>query len=159
MTGKNIYILKLDNKKWYIGTSNDVEKRIKKHIQGDGSKWTAKYAPVKLVKSYKIKDLYEEDKITIKYMDKYGIDNVRGGSFCKMNLTEAEKNVLRKMITTQNNKCFSCGKSGHYAKECNVLYIDNSDESDTKCYRCKRYGHYKHQCYAKTDINGKYLNM
>jgi cellular nucleic acid-binding protein len=131
---KSIYIIKLKYEKWYIGTSDNVEKRIKQHFNGNGSKWTQKYKPLKLINSYKIKDLHEEDKITLQYMEKYGINNVRGGSFCNIELTDGEKEVLRKMIKTLNNKCFSCNKTGHFAKDCNVKWIDMSDsdsESET----------------------------
>ena len=78
-----------------------------KYYKGKGSKWTQKYTPIKVITTYKIKDLHDEDKITIKYMEKYGINNVRGGSFCNVELSNGEKEVLSKMINTQNNKCFS----------------------------------------------------
>jgi cellular nucleic acid-binding protein len=164
---KYIYILKLKNNKWYFGTSDNVEKRIKQHLNGDGSKWTQKYKPLKTINSYKIKDLHEEDKITLQYMEKYGINNVRGGSFCNMELTDGEKQVLSKMIKTQNNKCYSCNNTGHFVKDCNNKWIDISEEDDSenetviyniKCYRCYRKGHMKNECYASKDIYGNSLD-
>ena len=119
------------------------------------------------IKSYKIKDLHDEDKVTIEYMEKYGINNVRGGSFCNIKLSEAEKEVLRKMIKTQNNKCFKCGQDGHYSNKCTEEWIDVSDsESESeyeseerynKCFRCNRKGHMRNNCYAKTDVYGNKL--
>jgi len=168
---KSLYILKLKNNKWYIGTSENVENRIDQHFKGNGSKWTQKHTPVQLITKYKIKDLHDEDKITIQYMEKYGINNVRGGSFCSINLSDGEKEVLRKMIKTQNNKCFTCGNIGHFSKDCTNEWIDISDieseyesESDLiiknnniKCFRCNRKGHMKNDCYAKSDVYGNKL--
>jgi len=171
---KSLYILKLKNNKWYIGTSENVENRIDQHVKGKGSKWTQKYTPIKVITTYKIKDLHDEDKITIKYMEKYGINNVRGGSFCNVELSNGEKEVLSKMINTQNNKCFSCGNIGHFAKDCKTEWIDVSDtESESeyvseselfirnkniKCFRCGRRGHMKNNCFATKDIYGNKLN-
>ena len=167
MKAKYIYILKLESKKWYIGISENIENRINNHIKGKGSRWTNIYKPLKLIKSYKIKDLHDEDKVTIEYMEKYGINNVRGGSFCNIELSEAEKEVLRKMIKTQNNKCFKCGQDGHYSNKCTEEWIDVSDsESESeyeseerynKCFRCNRKGHMRNNCYAKTDVYGNKL--
>ena len=33
-------------------------------------------------------DDFDEDKMTIKYMYLYGLDNVRGGSFCRIKLNQ-----------------------------------------------------------------------
>ena len=47
---------------------------------------------------------------TLHAVDKqYGIDNVRGGSYCKMVLEEEVKKLIQKEIYTSENKCFNCG--------------------------------------------------
>lgn len=51
-------------------------------------------------------------------MKKYGVENVRGGSFCKTKLDENEMNTINKMLFSTTNKCFNCSESGHYESDC-----------------------------------------
>jgi len=65
-------------------------------------------------------DEFDEDKITVKYMSKYGIPSVRGGSFCQIYLSESNTLTLKQMITGTSNKCYICDELGHYAKQCKL---------------------------------------
>jgi hypothetical protein len=60
-------------------------------------------------------------KYTLIYMERYGIDNVRGGCFCKINLDENEKKVIEKMIFCANNKCYNCGSKNHFIYDCKKI--------------------------------------
>jgi len=85
----NIYALKLDSSKYYIGkTSRDVSTRFEEHKNENGSEWCSTYKPVKIIEQYQSDNQFEEDMLTKKYMMKYGIDNVRGGSYTKIVLDE-----------------------------------------------------------------------
>ena len=42
--------LKLDEEKYYVGKSNNVKKRYKEHITGNGSAWTRMYKPISIHK-------------------------------------------------------------------------------------------------------------
>jgi cellular nucleic acid-binding protein len=76
-------------------------------------------------------DDYDEDKITRQYMDKYGINNVRGGSFVSVKFDKSTIDILKKMSNGTNNKCFICGKEGHFAKNCQETEsCDDSNDSD-----------------------------
>ena len=44
------------------------------------------HRPLRVVEIQKGGDRYDEDKLVKKYMSKYGVNNVRGGSYCKVNL-------------------------------------------------------------------------
>ena len=132
-----IYILQLEKGKYYIGKTNNPNFRIENHFYGDGSEWTKIYKPVKVIDIIKDCDDYDEDKYTRIYMDKYGINNVRGGSFVSIKLKKSEIEILKKMSTGTNNRCFICETAGHFAKDCPENWetdeeweTDNDDDSD-----------------------------
>jgi len=51
-------------------------------------------------------------------METKGIDNVRGGSFSQINLSDEQTTLIEQMIKGSTDKCYSCGASGHFVKEC-----------------------------------------
>jgi GAG-polyprotein viral zinc-finger/Zinc knuckle len=72
--------------------------------------------------------------------------------------------MLNRQSVGTNNRCFLCGESGHFAKDCyqgddsDYESEDESDyEDDDTCFRCGRSGHFASSCYASTDVNGDYL--
>lgn len=90
-----IYILLCLGDKYYIGYTNTPNFSIENH---DFNEWTRTYKPVEIIEIFDNCDRYDEDKYTIKYMDKYGIDNVRGGSWKDFNLSLHDRNTLNKII-------------------------------------------------------------
>jgi hypothetical protein len=120
-TMTNIYILQLINNKYYIGKTNNTQKRMLNHFQQQGSAWTKKYKPIRIEKIINNADDFDEDKWTIKYMKLYGIDNVRGGSFCSIQLSESNKQTLQQMITGSGDCCYKCGQPEHFIQNCPFL--------------------------------------
>ena len=123
-----IYVLKLRYNKYYIGKTMNPKLRLDEHFRIGGSSWTKKYKPLGIIKIIPDCDNFDEDKYTIKYMKEYGINNVRGGSFCKIYLTDESKATLHKMIEGSSDKCYICGKKGHFANKCKNKSSDISLE-------------------------------
>ncbi len=129
-----IYTLLLENNKYYVGKTNNPDFRLESHFSSNGSVWTKTYKPIKLLELIPDCDNYDEDKYVIKYMEKYGIYNVRGGSFSQLKISDDNVKVLQTMINGSNNKCFICGNGGHFSKDCKSKYkkyIINTTIEDT----------------------------
>ena len=99
-----IYILELESNKYYIGKTTNPAFRLENHFDGNASVWTNKYKPIKLIEFISDCDSFDEDKYTLKYMEIYGIDNVRGGSFCQIILNQENLNTINKMIKNSTSK-------------------------------------------------------
>ena len=111
-----IYAILLDQNKYYIGKTNNPQFRLQTHFNSNGSEWTKIYKPLKILELKPDCDDYDEDKITRQYMDKYGVNNVRGGSFVSVKLKKSIIDILNQMSNGTNDKCFICGESDHFAK-------------------------------------------
>ena len=124
----NIYILKLEQSKYYVGKSKNVQARFQEHMQGKGSAWTRKYKPVSIDAIIEDVSPFDEDKQVKIYMSKYGIENVRGGTYITETLTEEQLNSLKAEIWGSNDLCNKCGRKSHFFKDC---YAKSDTEGNT----------------------------
>jgi len=119
-----VYILQLEEKRFYVGTTYNPQFNMLRHFNAAGTPWTSKYAPIKIIEFIPECDKYDEDKYVRKYMTKYGIDRVRGGSFCDEVLPDAMRCMMKDMIHASETACNKCGQPGHLMKNCVTKMYD-----------------------------------
>jgi hypothetical protein len=113
-----IYILNLAQNKFYVGKTDKPKFRLDSHFKNGGCAWTKKYKPIQILGLFPDCDDFDEDKYTLKYMSKYGVDNVRGGSFCQTTLSKENIITIERMISSSNDCCHFCGEKGHFIGRC-----------------------------------------
>ncbi len=153
-----IYVLKLKSNKYYVGKTDNPNFRLNDHFDANGSEWTRKYKPITIHELRPDCDSKDETIITQEYMEKYGIDNVRGGPWCRINIDD-QKLFIQNMINSESDNCYKCGKPGHFANKCTIKKKPEKKKHEKKkaCSRCGRSSHTEENCYAKTDIHGDYI--
>eukprot|EP00122_Pirum_gemmata_P010253 Pgem_evm1s9473 len=124
-----IYVLHLSDDKYYVGKTKNLSDRLSAHFNSNGSAWTKIYKPLKGIEVTPSSSIHDEDNLTLTYMKKYGIANVRGGSFCEVNMQPAQKELVEKMINTVSDSCNRCGIQGHFADSCNVTDNQTSENN------------------------------
>ena len=87
-----VYALGSNDNKYYVGRCDKFPLNI------EDVKVSTKFKPIKIVEVVMTNDPFDEDKMVKKYMEKYGIDNVRGGSYKSTKLKKREIKVIRKEI-------------------------------------------------------------
>ncbi len=178
----SVYTLLLENNKYYVGfTNRNVNIRFKEHLLGDGSKWTRIHKPLQMINVIP-GDLQIENKVTLQMMRKYGWKNVRGGSWCQVDLKYRPNNcipglvegIFEDFLGDLGSEIYN--ESIYYQKFMYDKIIGgfNSPESNTSsndiddnyiiieketCTRCGRSNHTLKDCYATKDINGIFLKI
>lgn len=85
-----IYLLELENNKYYVGYSRNMQSALKKHEKGKASNWTYTNKPIRLLKYQKV--VFENGIPDIKMVNEWvlqcgvehGYENVRGGNFTSL---------------------------------------------------------------------------
>jgi|TARA_B110000483_G_scaffold160351_1_gene190171 hypothetical protein len=129
-----IYVLQCNGGKYYVGKTDNPKFRLDSHFKNGGCAWTKKYKPCQIIGLFPDCDNFDEDKYTLKYMSKYCINDVRGGSFCQVNLSMENKKTIERMISSSNDCCHFCGEKGHF--------IGNCDEKKLKRKYSKQNNHF-----------------
>ena len=153
----SIYVLKLKYNKYYVGKTTNPEYRLKDHFSEGGSAWTKKYKPTSVHELRPDCSDSDEQIITQEYMKKYGIENVRGGPWCQVSLPDEKIQFIQQIIQANDDKCYKCGKTGHFASNCRSKATTKSKKKINTCMRCGRKGHNESNCYAETDVNGYFI--
>ena len=115
---EQLYVLQCAGGKYYIGKTNDVMRRFEEHKSGKGSAWTNKYKPIKMLECRVITSNHDENNVTKDYMKKFGVENVRGGTYAQVILADEVINVLQMEFRGNADICYKCNLAGHFATRC-----------------------------------------
>lgn len=132
-----VYVLQCEDSKYYVGQTSNIVRRFEEHKNGEGSAWTKKH------KAFSMVDLvtttlsdFREVALTLQYMHKYGISNVRGGPFSRI---ELNSNDIKTIVAMMKNNAFpkqwtplDCDRE--------LFEIEEEDEEKRKRPRTSRCG-------------------
>lgn len=146
-----VYILELENGKYYVGSTTNRRKRIQEHIKRRGSKWTREHKPISVLREYRrIPSKYVlgmESRITAECMLEFGVNNVRGSMFCgTREFHMGDVAALTKFIGHYNDLNYRkvsqrlADTLPAAPRRFRALY------NDGKCYRCGKKGHFVANC-------------
>ncbi|RGB23326.1 hypothetical protein C1646_728730 [Rhizophagus diaphanus] len=79
-------------------------------------------------------------------MNKYGIDNVRGSCYTNVNLSETEKQSIHQYLSSGNDTCYKCGRTGHFANNCNYSNENANNNNSHGCFKCGSTDHFANDC-------------
>lgn len=132
MNTVTVYVLECEGGHYYVGKSNNVQKRIQQHFNSNGSEWTKRHKPIKVLRLIPDCDDADEDKFTKIMMRQYGVDKVRGGAYCQLELDGTTKAFIERELRGSSDKCYTCGERGHFAKDCAIRKTVTTTNADNE---------------------------
>jgi hypothetical protein len=160
---KILYVLRLQDECWYVGTTNDLAARVEAHRTGkDGAAWTRKHKVIEVAEAIPCTSPLMEDFKTKELMQRYGVLKVRGGSYCQIKLNPAQWETLTREFRMADGKCMACGESGHFLANCPLRVKKSKSKRKSSavpkakrtCSRCGRNNHNIRRCHAHTHFDG-----
>lgn len=94
-----IYIVQCSKNKYFVGSSNMTQNAYLNHLKElVPNDWLKTYTPIKIINKHQANYVNDEDLITIQSINKYGLNNVRGGSFSDFELTDVMVDIINKQL-------------------------------------------------------------
>lgn len=95
-----VYVLRCFDNTYYVGRTTQLVTRFEKHRTGQGAKWTKTHGTDSIV------DLREDGPFvelstTLEYIQKYGLDKVRGGPWCQESLSSLDKRLIENILDSE----------------------------------------------------------
>ncbi|KAG5183042.1 hypothetical protein JKP88DRAFT_131761, partial [Tribonema minus] len=119
-----IYVLGLRHGKYYVGRTPRLPDRLREHYEGKGAAWTKHY-PMERLLSIKYASQCGgavngavEEKETMEWMARYGVDNVRGGTYAQLQYEPEAMKAICKQVWGSADLCLECGSGEHFATSC-----------------------------------------
>jgi hypothetical protein len=101
----SIYIIKLSNEKYFICKKQIPNMSFEELVcTGFNFDWTTLNKPLQIIQRIDNCNDFDEDKYTLIYMKRYGINNVRGGNFIDVELDQQIVFVIENIIKNQEEK-------------------------------------------------------
>lgn len=105
MSLTHVYVLRLAGGRKYVGISDDPAKALVVHKEGGVSAWTDRYPPERIQHiEYRVRPA-DLDRYVLRYMVQYGIENVRGGTWSTVRLTEVDQRAIRRQMAQERRDC------------------------------------------------------
>jgi len=101
----NIYVLELENNKYYIGDTFMLSYGLDDYLKDNVIEWTKNNKPISVCKFFINKTEYDIVDITLEYIEKYGIDNVRCSKWTDIILYNKDM-----VFNKSNIKCKNCNQ-------------------------------------------------
>jgi predicted GIY-YIG superfamily endonuclease len=116
-----LYLLELTGDKYYVGQSDDPGFRFSEHLSGKGARWTRLHRPLYMLLTKAIRvdtpaaAMLHENWMTLKYMERFGWENVRGGDFLVVESFKLQERLTHIYDCDQN-------KIRYYVPDCPYLF-------------------------------------
>ena len=88
-----VYVLALENDKWSVNYSGNMKTAVNAMLNGGTTKWTQTHKPLYVSKIFTGSSMDEVNTITLKLMKEFGWENVRGGTWSKVNMKTSPKEL------------------------------------------------------------------
>jgi len=124
-----IFVLLLENNRYFIHRSyNEINIDFQIFIEFEICyEFPKKYKPLQILEIIPEENSFHLDYIVKKYMMKYGIENVRGGSYSETNLSKKQNDILQLELDSASNYEDYKEVYGYIIKN----YVENKWSSET----------------------------
>lgn len=117
-----LYVLRLKDGSVYVGSTKNIERRMREHAAGESSVWVKKhgidfFTPPVTIKIWNVNPRDAEDQTVIALMKEFGMENVRGGSFSQTHFDRHRRQEIERRMRHKDEKCFRCG-GNHFIRFC-----------------------------------------